>query len=164
MVNIIAAAGSSYRPLLVKKTTPIPKKTGTMVIASNIFSNCVVRRKSLNKAQEVLKIKDFITKTSVLHYSVSWKLINIDLQNRQPIVLFSIPPHRSVQSRFGHLFGSSILSNMEQVHCSPYSSSSSTLPAEEAYSISGLSITKSGGTPYGPSHVANTNKKPLLKS
>ena len=26
------------------------------------------------------------------------------------------------------------------------------------YSISGLSITKSGGTPYGPSHVANTNK------
>ena len=26
------------------------------------------------------------------------------------------------------------------------------------YSISDLSITKSGGTPYGPSHVANTNK------
>ena len=26
------------------------------------------------------------------------------------------------------------------------------------YSISDLSSTKSGGTPYGPSHVANTNK------
>ena len=32
------------------------------------------------------------------------------------------------------------------------------------YSISGLSVTKSGGTPYGPSHVANTNKTGDLTS
>ncbi len=32
------------------------------------------------------------------------------------------------------------------------------------YSISDLSITKSGGTPYGPSHVSNTNKTGDLTS
>ena len=32
------------------------------------------------------------------------------------------------------------------------------------YSISNLSSTKSGGTPYGPSHVANTNKSGDLTS
>ena len=32
------------------------------------------------------------------------------------------------------------------------------------YSISDLSITKSGGTPYGPSHVSNTNKTGNLTS
>ena len=32
------------------------------------------------------------------------------------------------------------------------------------YSISNLSSTKSGGTPYGPSHVANTNKSGGLTS
>ena len=32
------------------------------------------------------------------------------------------------------------------------------------YSISDLSITKSGGTPYGPSHVANTNQSEGITS
>ena len=66
---------------------------------------------------ELLKIKEYISRMSLLHHNVRWKLVNLNNRERRgrERVLSLIHPHRSVAMRFAHLHGDAALSNMVKV-------------------------------------------------
>jgi DNA mismatch repair ATPase MutL len=79
---------------------------GTIVVVQNIFGPLPVRQRSMNKVNELTKIRTFLQNTSVLHHSVELVLENSG--NR----ILDLAPQRSVAARVAHLHSPLLLAKM----------------------------------------------------
>lgn len=89
-------------------------KYGTTVFLSNIFACFPVRRLNLKLPHEIIRIKEFIEKMSIIHYRVGWSFI--DMISKKVICRF--PTQNSVGSRFISIHPQEILCKMKEVSVS----------------------------------------------
>jgi DNA mismatch repair ATPase MutL len=96
---------------------------GTIITVKELFCNLAVRKKSLSFLSEIIKIKEFLSKISLLHHSVDFRLIDV----RQQSALLHLPSRTSVLSRAVSLFGQDFVSKMIEINFQEPSCSSFSL-------------------------------------
>ena len=99
---------------IYKISSPVIQNCGTIVNLCDLFYNIPVRRKSLRPQIEIIKIKEFLQKISMIHHDISFKLV--DVSNDK--IIWEQPSDLSVASRFSTYHGISILKNTKEVHTS----------------------------------------------
>lgn len=113
------------------QSSRIHRSSGTHVYVKNMFFNMPVRRKCLRPSYEMIKVKEFVTKMSILHHNVLWKVS--DRSSRQ--FCCRLQHAESVMSRINDIYGSEITSKLKEINCQFSASSSLSL---NSISISGL--------------------------
>jgi len=82
---------------------------GTTIFVQDLFYNLPVRRKASKGNNELLKVREFVQRMSILHYGISWVCVDTSC-NR---ILFKCYPNSSVSSRLGSLYSTTIVRSMK---------------------------------------------------
>lgn len=84
---------------------------GTRVTAHQLFHRLPARRKSMRSSIELLRVKEFVQRMSILYHDVGWVLID-DSMGR---VIMKLKPQVSVSARFAAFHGQQIQSKMKVI-------------------------------------------------
>lgn len=83
--------------------------SGTIVKVSQLFSGLPARRKSIRPNVEMLRVKEFIQKMSILYHDVGWLLID----NCTDKIILKLELQPSVSARFSVFHGQEIQCRMK---------------------------------------------------
>lgn len=83
--------------------------SGTQVTIWQLFDRLPARRKSIQPHVEILRIKEFVQRMSMLYHDVGWLLINATTKK----VLMKLVPEASVCARFSSFHGQEIQNKMK---------------------------------------------------
>lgn len=103
--------------------------SGTKISVSELFERIPFRRKSVRTNIEVLRVKEFIQRISVLYHEVGWLLI----EGATEKVIIKLAPQESVSARFAAFHGQTSQYKMKvrQIFFSPSYFFSSILSVED---------------------------------
>ena len=83
--------------------------SGTRVAAQQLFYRLPARRKSMRSSVELIRVKEFVQRMSILYHDVGWVLIDDSIGR----VIMKLKPQVSVCARFAAFHGQQIQSRMK---------------------------------------------------